>query len=202
MCKIKIITKGGLITKKAPVTVPEKYFGLFSKDISMLETYEDLCRYKKKQQLANYLWNIGFCFCVAKTKGAFWGDSIAFVACDEHEDFPVWIIICNNYNNHHNQIHYKYYDATSQKRKADFSWALPAIQTEKQFRKFLNNLSEEVDRLNLQTLRDEARKQGLFILNSPNHITGGYMIVNENNIIQAGEQQGLSFEEVEKYFDE
>lgn len=54
----------------------------------------------------------------------------------------------------------------------------------------------------IRGLRHKARKQGLFILNSPNHITGGYMIVDENNIIQAGEHQGLSLEEVKQYLDE
>ena len=56
--------------------------------------------------------------------------------------------------------------------------------------------------LNIETLRRKARKQGVFILKSPNSITGGYMIVNENNIIQAGEYRGLSLEEVEKYLEE
>ena len=50
-------------------------------------------------------------------------------------------------------------------------------------------------------LRRKARKQGLFILNSPNHITGGYMIVDENNVIQTGELCGLSCEEVERYLE-
>ena len=135
MYKVKIVTKGGLIPKKDPIIIPEKFFGLFSNDISALLTYEDLCSYKKKQQLANYLWNIGYSFCVLKTKGAFWNNTIAFIACDEFEDFPVWIIICNNYNN---RVHYEYYDAASQNRKSEFSWALPAVQTDTQFNKFLN----------------------------------------------------------------
>lgn len=45
-------------------------------------------------------------------------------------------------------------------------------------------------------------EQGLFIKKSPDHVTGGYMIVNESNIIQAGEHQGLSLKEVEKYLEE
>lgn len=56
--------------------------------------------------------------------------------------------------------------------------------------------------MNIETLRHEARKQGLFILNSPDYVTGGYMIVDENNFIQAGEHQGLSLEEVKQYLDE
>lgn len=126
MHKIKIVTKGGLIPKKDPVVIPEKYFCSFSNDISRLLTYEDLCRYKKKQQLANHLWNIGYSFCILKTKGAFYNNTIAFVACDEHENFPVWIIICDK-DDFNNQIHYKYYDATSQTRKREFSWALPTV---------------------------------------------------------------------------
>lgn len=55
--------------------------------------------------------------------------------------------------------------------------------------------------LNIETLRRKARKQGLFIRKSPNQITGGYMIVDENRIIQADEHQGLSLAEVEKYLD-
>lgn len=51
--------------------------------------------------------------------------------------------------------------------------------------------------MNIEALRRKARKQGLFIRKSPNHITGGYMIVDENNVIQAGELCGLSSEEVE-----
>ena len=46
--------------------------------------------------------------------------------------------------------------------------------------------------MNIEALRRKARKQGLFIRKSPSHITGGYMIVDENNIIQAGELCGLS----------
>mgnify|MGYP004560284787 CR=1 FL=1 len=56
--------------------------------------------------------------------------------------------------------------------------------------------------INIEALRRKARKQGLFIRKSPNHITGGYMIVDENNIIQAGQYQGLSLDEIEKYLDE
>ena len=56
--------------------------------------------------------------------------------------------------------------------------------------------------MNIEALRRNARKQGLFIRKSPNHITGGYMIVDENNIIQAGQYQGLSLDEIEKYLDE
>lgn len=55
---------------------------------------------------------------------------------------------------------------------------------------------------NIKALRCKARKQGLFIKQSPDHVTGGYMIVNESNIIQAGEHQGLSLKEVEKYLQE
>lgn len=56
--------------------------------------------------------------------------------------------------------------------------------------------------MNIKALRHKARKQGLFINKSPDHVTGGYMLVDENNIIQAGEQQGLSLEEIEKYLEE
>lgn len=56
--------------------------------------------------------------------------------------------------------------------------------------------------MNIEALRCKARKQGLFIKKSPNHVTGGYMLVDENNIIQAGEHQGLSLEEIEKYLEE
>ena len=56
--------------------------------------------------------------------------------------------------------------------------------------------------MNIEALRRKARKRGLFIRKSPNHITDGYMIVDENNIIQAGEHQGLSLEEVKQYLDE
>lgn len=56
--------------------------------------------------------------------------------------------------------------------------------------------------MNIEALRRKARKQGLFIRKSSNHITGGYMIVDENNIIQAGQYQGLSLDEIEKYLDE
>ena len=55
--------------------------------------------------------------------------------------------------------------------------------------------------MNIEALRRKARKQGLFIRTSPNHITGGYMIVDENNVIQAGELCGLSREEVERYLE-
>ena len=41
--------------------------------------------------------------------------------------------------------------------------------------------------MSIEALRRKARKQGLFIRKSPNHITGGYMIVDENNVIQAGD---------------
>lgn len=56
--------------------------------------------------------------------------------------------------------------------------------------------------MRIEILQRKARKQGLFIKKSPNHVTGGYMIVDENNIIQAGEHQGLSLEEIEKYLEE
>lgn len=56
--------------------------------------------------------------------------------------------------------------------------------------------------MNIKVLRCKARKQGLFIKKSPDHVTGGYMLVDENNIIQAGEHQGLSLEEIEKYLEE
>lgn len=56
--------------------------------------------------------------------------------------------------------------------------------------------------MNIKALRCKARKQGLFITKSPDHVTGGYMLVDENNIIQAGEHQGLSLEEIEKYLEE
>lgn len=56
--------------------------------------------------------------------------------------------------------------------------------------------------MNIKALRRKARKQGLFIKKSPDHVTGGYMLVDENNIIQAGEHQGLSLEEIEKYLEE
>lgn len=55
---------------------------------------------------------------------------------------------------------------------------------------------------NIKALRCKARKQGLFIKQSPDHVTGGYMIVDKNNIIQAGEHQRLSLEEIEKYLKE
>ena len=157
MHKIKIVTKGGLIPKKDPVVIPEIYFGSFSNDISTLLTYEDLCRYKKKQQLATDLWNIGYCFCVAKTKGAFYNNTIAFIAYDEYEDFPVWIIICAK-DDFNNQIHYKYYDATSQNRKSEFSWALPAIQTDTQFNKLSNWLSDKAATLYLYYNNKHSRK--------------------------------------------
>lgn len=122
MYKIKAITKGGLFSKKDPLIIPENFLTSLLKDISGIKTYEDLCKYKKKQQLATHLWNLGYTFCVAKTKGAFFNDTIAFVAYDEYEDFPVWIIICSNYNN---RIHYTYYDASNDTRKREFIWALP-----------------------------------------------------------------------------
>ena len=56
--------------------------------------------------------------------------------------------------------------------------------------------------MNIKALRCKARKQGLFIKKSPDHVTGGHMLVDENNIIQAGEHQGLSLEEIEKYLEE
>lgn len=56
--------------------------------------------------------------------------------------------------------------------------------------------------MNIKALRRKARKQGLFIRKSPNHIADGYMIVDENNIIQAGEHLGLSIAEIEKYLEE
>ena len=56
--------------------------------------------------------------------------------------------------------------------------------------------------MNIEALRRKARKQGLFIRKSPNRITGGYMIVDENNIIQAGEHLGLSIAEIETYLEE
>jgi|GEM_PF-2704744 hypothetical protein len=56
--------------------------------------------------------------------------------------------------------------------------------------------------MNIKALRHKAKKQGLFIKKSPDHVTGGYMLVDENNIIQAGEHQGLSLEEIEKYLKE
>lgn len=56
--------------------------------------------------------------------------------------------------------------------------------------------------MNIETLRRKARKQGLFIRKNPNSITGGYMIVDGNNIIQAGEHLGLSLAEVKKYLEE
>ena len=46
--------------------------------------------------------------------------------------------------------------------------------------------------MSIETLCRKAREQELFIRKSPNHITGGYMIVDENNIIQTGELCGLS----------
>lgn len=55
---------------------------------------------------------------------------------------------------------------------------------------------------NIKTLRYKAQKQGLFIKESPDKVSGGYMIVDKNNCIQAGEQQGLSLEEIEKYLSE
>ena len=51
--------------------------------------------------------------------------------------------------------------------------------------------------MNIETLRNKARKQGLFIRKSPDHVTGGYMIVDTNNTIQAGQYQGLSLDEIE-----
>ena len=56
--------------------------------------------------------------------------------------------------------------------------------------------------MNIKALRCKARKQGLFITKSPDHVTGGYMLVDENNIIQAGEHHGLSLEEIKKYLEE
>ena len=56
--------------------------------------------------------------------------------------------------------------------------------------------------MNIEALRNTARKQGLINMKSPDHVTGGYMIVDENNFIQAGEHQGLSLEEVKQYLDE
>ena len=55
--------------------------------------------------------------------------------------------------------------------------------------------------MKIEALRRKARKQGVFIRKSPNQITGGYMIVDKNNIIQAGEHRGLSLAEVEKYLE-
>ena len=56
--------------------------------------------------------------------------------------------------------------------------------------------------MRIELLQRKARKQGLFIKKSPDHVTGGYMIVDKNNIIQAGEHQGLSLEEVKMYLEE
>lgn len=55
--------------------------------------------------------------------------------------------------------------------------------------------------MNIKALHCKARKQGLFITKSPDQVTGGYMLVDENNIIQAGEHQGLSLEEIKKYLE-
>ena len=55
--------------------------------------------------------------------------------------------------------------------------------------------------MNIEALRRKARKQWLFIRKIPNHITGGYMIVDENNVIQTGELCGLSREEAERYLE-
>lgn len=56
--------------------------------------------------------------------------------------------------------------------------------------------------MRIEILQRKARKQGLFITKSPDYVTGGHMLVDENNIIQAGEHQGLSLEEIEKYLEE
>lgn len=56
--------------------------------------------------------------------------------------------------------------------------------------------------MSIEALRRKAKKQGLFIRKNPNHITDGYMIVDGNNIIQAGEHLGLSLAEVKKYLEE
>ena len=56
--------------------------------------------------------------------------------------------------------------------------------------------------MNIESLRRKARKQGLLIQKRLNHITNGYMIVDENNIIQAGKHLGLSLAEVKKYLEE
>lgn len=62
-------------------------------------------------------------------------------------------------------------------------------------------MSETKGSISIEVLRRKARKQGLFIRNSPNRMTGGYMVVDENNVIQAGEHYGMTLEEVKEYIE-
>lgn len=57
-----------------------------------------------------------------------------------------------------------------------------------------------------QSLRNKARRKGYSIIKSRTSATvdncGGYRIVNENNVIVAGERYDLSLEEIEHFLNE
>lgn len=55
--------------------------------------------------------------------------------------------------------------------------------------------------ITIEKMRREAKKQGLHLVTVKNKAMGtsGWMVVDENNIIQAGEK-GMSLEELADYF--
>ena len=126
MMRIEAVAQNGIPTKNEPFILTDKenecYWDNLREEITSLEPYEDLDECKKQQQVVNLFWNATVCYIQAKTFGRFSQGKIAFVAYDEYEDFPIWVIIADNF--HGSKLHIKYWDAASLKNRDKFSWAL------------------------------------------------------------------------------
>lgn len=127
MIIIEMVAQNGFPTKNKPVILTSEenkmYLCPLENEITSLETYEDLDDCKKKSQIANLLWSAAMVFIQAKTFGGFSQGHIAFVAYDEHADFPIWIFIVDNVK-YARMLHYRCFDATDLKRRDKFAWAL------------------------------------------------------------------------------
>ncbi len=127
MIRIEAVAKNGIPTKHEPFILTdrenESYWDVLKEEITSLETYKDLNECKKQRQVVNLFWNATVCYIQLKTFGAFSEGKIAFVAYDEYGDFPIWVIVADNFS-YSGKLYYRCFDATDLKRREKFAWAI------------------------------------------------------------------------------
>lgn len=126
MIRIEAVAQNGIPTKKEPLILTDEpyinYWGTFKNAVSSLVMYEDLEKHKFRDRIATSFWNATIIFVSAKLKGALPDyERFAFAAYDEYKNFPVWVIVMDNYNG---KSHIEYYDAQSIHDRDKFAWAL------------------------------------------------------------------------------
>lgn len=126
--KIEAVAKSGIPSKNEPFVLTDEayrfYWDNMENEVESLVTFEDLNECKCKRQIATLFWNATWAYASLKLKGAVSSEcKVAFVAYDDFGDFPVWVIVADNYASD-SKLYIKYYDAASVKDRNEFSWAI------------------------------------------------------------------------------